>query len=44
MTKMMTKMNHIGDSTVTQSTCTPTRSRFCATKIAARATKINATQ
>ena len=40
----MTRMNHIGESTVTHSTCTLTRSRFCATKIAASAASTNATQ
>ena len=44
MKKMMVNINHIGDSTVTHSTFTPTRSRFCATKIAASATRMMATQ
>ncbi len=38
------RMNHIGDSTVIHKTWICGRSRFCAMKIAASATRINATQ
>ena len=43
-TNMTVSSNHIGDSTVIHRMCTRGRSRFCAMKIAANATRMSASQ